>query len=131
MRCSDILESVRFYTEVLGMKEAFRMSSEDGSLGTVYVYIGPGQFLELFANGVRPVNVGRDGIGLCHICLATEDIYAEYETLKARGAVIDREISRGKSKCLMFWTHDPDGNPLEIMELTADSLQAEANRRFV
>ena len=30
----------------------------------------------------------------------------------------------------MFWTHDPDGNALEIMELPPDSLQAKANARF-
>ena len=130
VRCSDILASVRFYTEVLGLKEAFRMNAEDGSLGTVYLYIAPGQFLELFAGGTRPVSAGRDGIGLCHICLETGDIRGAYETLKARGAAIDREISRGKSKCLMFWTHDPDGNQLEIMELVKDSMQAEASRRF-
>jgi lactoylglutathione lyase len=30
----------------------------------------------------------------------------------------------------MFWTHDPDGNQLEVMQLPPESLQAQANRRF-
>ena len=130
VRCSDILKSARFYTEILGMKEAFRMNAEDGSLGTVYLYIAPGQFIELFANGTRPAVTGRDVIGLCHICLQTPDIGKAYEELKAKGITPDTEIRRGKSNCLLFWTHDPDGNQVEIMELTEDSLQAEANRRL-
>ena len=35
IRTRDIEASVRFYTEVLGLPEAFRMHREDGSLGTV------------------------------------------------------------------------------------------------
>ena len=49
IRVRDIEESFRFYTGVLGLKEAFRMVREDGSLGTVYLFLAPGQYLELFA----------------------------------------------------------------------------------
>ena len=41
IRTRDILDSVRYYTEVLGLREAFRMHREDGSLATVYLYIAP------------------------------------------------------------------------------------------
>ncbi len=130
IRASDILASVRFYTETLGLREAFRMYGEDGALATVYLYIAPSQYLELFANGSRPADTGKDVIGLCHICLETEDAEKMYETLKAKGAPLDSEIRLGKSKCRMVWTHDPDGNSLEIMELVPESLQAQANARF-
>ena len=130
VRTRDILESVRFYTEVLGLREAFRMNGADGSLATVYLYIAPGQFLELFANGTRPADTGRDLIGMCHICLETADIRQAYQTLLARGGTADSEIRPGKSKCLLFWTHDPDGTPLEIMELVPGSMQAQACRRL-
>jgi hypothetical protein len=30
----------------------------------------------------------------------------------------------------MFWTHDPDGNRIEFMELTPESLQAQAITRL-
>ena len=130
VRASDILGSVRFYTQVLGLREAFRMYGDDGALATVYLYIAPSQFIELFANGTRPAVAGRDVIGLCHICLETHDVEAAYETVKANGAPLDSEIRLGKSKCRMFWTHDPDGNSLEIMEIVPNSLQAQANARF-
>ena len=53
IRTRNMAASIRFYTEVLGMQEAFRMYREDGSLGTVYMFIAPGQYLELFADGNR------------------------------------------------------------------------------
>ncbi len=130
IRTRDTLESVRFYTEVLGLKEAFRMYREDGSLGTVYVFIGPGQYLELFSDGTREGITGSDVIGICHICLKTEDIRRSHEAVKSAGGPIDREIQRGKSQCWMFWTHDPDGTPIEIMEMPPESMQAQADKRF-
>ena len=127
---SNILASVRFYTEILGLQEAFRMYNEDGQLSTVYLYIAPSQYLELFANGAKPAMTGSDVIGLCHICLETEHIEKAYDTVKAKGGPLDSDVRLGKSKCRMFWTHDPDGNALEIMELTPESLQAQANARL-
>ena len=127
----DMTESFRFYTHALGFRSAFAFRHPDtGAPWIEYLSIAPGQFIELFANGTRPAVTGRDVIGLCHICLQTPDIGKAYEELKAKGITPDTEIRRGKSNCLLFWTHDPDGNQVEIMELTEDSLQAEANRRL-
>ena len=89
------------------------------------------QYLELFANGVKPAVTGSDMIGMCHICLETEDAGKAYEAVKkAKGGPLDSPLRLGKSKCRMFFTHDPDGNSLEIMELTPESFQAQANARF-
>lgn len=130
IRTRNILDSVRYYTEVLGLQEAFRMMGQDGSLATVYIFIAPGQYLELFANGTRVGASGRDVIGMCHICLKTEDIHSAYAEVQARGGPLDSEIYTGKSKCLMFWTHDPDGTQIEVMEMPPESLQAQADRRL-
>ena len=130
VRTRNILESVRFYEEVLGLKEAFRMHREDGSLATVYLFIAPGQYLELFSGGVRQGESGKDLIGFCHICLKTCDIRQSYEAVRGNGGPLDSEIHRGQSKCLMFWTHDPDGTQIEIMEMPPESLQALADKRL-
>ncbi|MBR3017406.1 MAG: VOC family protein [Clostridia bacterium] len=130
IRTGNILDSMRFYTEVLGLREAFRMCGEDGALSTVYLFIAPGQYLELFANGTREGVTGSDVIGVCHLCLMTKDIQKSYEAVKQAGGPIDREIQRGKSQCWMFWTHDPDGTPIEIMEMPPESMQAQADRRL-
>ena len=130
IRTRHILDSVQYFTEVLGLQEAFRMHREDGSLATVYMYIAPGQYLELFSDGTREGLTGPDVIGICHLCLMTEDIRQSYEAVKKAGGPLDTEIKRGKSQCWMFWTHDPDGTRIEIMEMPPESLQAQADRRL-
>ena len=130
VRTRDILESVHFYTEVLGLREAFRMHREDGTLATVYLSIAPGQYLELFSGGTREGISGKDVIGMCHICLMTKDIRQSYAAVKAAGGPVDREIQRGQSRCWMFWTHDPDGTQIEVMEMPLESMQAQADERL-
>ena len=130
IRTRDILESVRYYTEVLGLQEAFRMHGEDGRLATVYLYLAPGQYLELFAGGSREGISGPDVIGPCHLCLMTENIEASYAAVRQAGGPLDTEIKRGKSRCLMFWTHDPDGTRIEMMEMPPESMQAQADLRI-
>ena len=130
IRTHSILDSIRYYTEVLGLREAFRMFREDGSLATVYMSLAPGQYLELFSDGTREGITGRDVIGMCHLCLMTKDICRSFEAVKAAGGPLDSEIKRGKSQCLMFWTHDPDGTQIEVMEMPPESFQAQADKRF-
>lgn len=130
IRTSRIEDSVRYYAEVLGLREAFRMFREDGSLGTVYMSVAPGQYLELFSGGSPEGTAAPGAVGICHLCLMTEDIRRSYEAVKRAGGPLDTEIKRGKSQCLMFWTHDPDGTQIEIMEMPPESLQAQADRRL-
>ena len=106
------------------------MFREDGSLGTVYLYIAPGQYLELFSASTRAGITGPDVIGICHLCLMTKDIRKAYDTVKAAGGPLDSGIKRGKSMCWMFWTHDPDGTRIEVMEMPPESLQAQADKRL-
>ncbi len=130
IRARSILDSIRYYTEVLGLREAFRMFRDDGSLATAYLYIAPGQYLELFSDGTVEPPTGPDVIGLNHICLMTQDIRRSYEAVKSAGGPLDTAVKRGKSQCWMFWTHDPDGTRIEIMEMPPESLQAQADKRL-
>ncbi len=130
VRTRSISDSIRFYTEILGLKEAFRMTREDGSLGTVYLYLAPGQYLELFTGGEQEQISGPNLIGFCHICLMTKDIRRSYAAVRDAGGPLDSEIKRGYSRCWMFWTHDPDGTQIEIMEMPPESLQAQADLRL-
>ena len=130
IRARDVEKTAAFYTDVLGFKEAFRMDRPDGALGTIYVYIAPGQFIEIFAGGEKEAETGSKLIGHCHLCFEVDDAAAALEELRGRGAPIDSEIRTGKSLCLQFWTHDPDGNKIELMQLTPESMQAQAIERF-
>ena len=130
IRARDIEATTKFYREIIGLKEAFRMyNGEGGKLGTVYMYIAPSQFIEIFPNGGGE-QTDNDTVGIKHICIEVDNAAASQEELRSRGAPIDRELKTGFSKCLQFWTHDPDGNKIEFMELPPESLQAQANARL-
>jgi lactoylglutathione lyase len=131
LRVRDIEASVRFYRDILGMKEAFRMLNPSGTaLGCVYLYVAPSQFLELFPGGTEELSPGDLTIGHSHVCYEVDDAAAYLEEVQGRGAPIDTKLKQGYSRCIQFWTHDPDGNRIEFMELPPESLQAEANRRI-
>ena len=130
LRARDIETTAKFYLDVIGLKEAFRMNSpETGKLGAIYVYIAPSQFIEIFPNGGGE-QTDNNTVGIKHICIEVENAAKFQEELRGRGAPIDIELKTGISKCIQFWTHDPDGNKIEFMELPPESLQAQANKRL-
>ena len=113
------------------MQEAFRMHRDTGETSCVYLAIAPNQFLEIFPNGVQPLpKPEASAIGHSHICYQVADVQACNDHLIALGIPIDTPPKVGHSKCLMLWTHDPDGNPIELMQLPPESLQVQANIRL-
>ena len=130
VRARDIEASAKFYLDIIGLKEAFRMNSpESGKLSAVYLYIAPSQFIEIFPNGSGE-QTDNNTIGIKHICIEVDNAAKFQEELRSRVAPIDTELKTGISKCIQFWTHDPDGNKIEFMELPPESLQAQANKRL-
>ena len=130
IRTSDLEKSIEFYTETLGLKEAFRLNDADGKPFIVYIYVGPRQFIELFPNGTKEAQYTKEQIGLVHICLEVDDVEAAYKELQGKQVPFDTGIVDGKAKCRQFWIHDPDGTPIELMELPPASLQAQAIARM-
>ena len=129
IRAKDAEKTAAFYRDIIGLKEAFRMQRPDGGLGGIYMYIAHSQFIEIFPDGAG-VQSDNNCIGIKHICIEVENAAAFCEELRSHGAPIDTELKTGISKCIQFWTHDPDNNKIEFMELPPESLQAEANKRF-
>lgn len=129
IKTSDLEKSVAFYRDVLGLKEAFRMG-RDGQDFIVYMYVSPHEFIELFAGGKVPAEYADDKIGFMHICLEVDDVEAEYKRMRELGVELDTGILDGYAKCRQFWIHDPDGTPIEMMELPPESLQARAIARL-
>ncbi|MDR0561123.1 MAG: VOC family protein [Spirochaetaceae bacterium] len=130
VRAKDIEATAAFYRDVLGLKEAFRMYNAPGEkLGSVHIFVAPSQFIEIFPDGVEEAAPAQQTIGYVHLCFEVDDAAKTLEELRSRGAPIDVALKRGFSRCIQFWTHDPDGNRLEFVELPPDCLQTEANKR--
>lgn len=122
-RVHDLDRALAFYAR-LGIHEAFRLHREDGSLMLVYLHIAGDRFIELFPGGAPPDPERR--ASFMHLCLLTDDIHATVARLRAEGVPIDREPTVGLDHNWQAWIHDPDGNPIELMQLTAESPQRQA-----
>lgn len=123
-RVSDLERSLAFYRDVLGFREAFRLHREDGTVGLVYLRVGPNQFLELFPS--RDPLTPSEGTSYAHLCLEVDDMHRTLAELRARGLPVTGEPRRGQDKNLQYWISDPDGNRIELMELAPDSPQRSA-----
>lgn len=123
LACADLEASLAFYAK-LGIPESFRLKRDDGSTILVYLHIGGDRFLELFPGG--PAGSDRaEGSrqSFRHICLMTDDIESDVETLRGNNVTIDREISVGLDFNKQAWITDPDGNAIELMQIADASPQ--------
>ena len=117
----DIESSLHFYVEQLGMQEAFRMTHDDGSLWIVYLGVGNGTFVELFPED--DVCDADESASYKHLCLHVNDMQSTLSTLAERGIQPLDPPRTGKDGNTQAWLRDPDGNPIELMEIAPDSRQ--------
>ncbi len=117
----DLEKTLGFYA-LLGVREAFRLHHEDGSLMLVYLHVAGDRFVEMFPGGPPPDHVQS----FMHVCLLTDDIHAVCEHLRTEGVTLDREPVVGVDGNWQAWVKDPDGNAIELMQLSEDSPQRKA-----
>jgi lactoylglutathione lyase len=124
-RAYDLERTLAFYA-LLGIRESFRLHREDGSLMLVYLHVAGDRFVEVFPGGAPP-DPQRQG-SFMHLCLLTNDLHATVDQLRAQGITIDREPRLGLDNNWQAWISDPDGNAIELMQLSEDSPQRNAAR---
>lgn len=118
---SDLERSIAFYKEALGFEKKFTLFNDDGTPWLVYLKMNESQFLELFPT-TEPLDLERKSSYL-HLCIEVEDIHEVVEHFTSKGIVLDEPIIKGLDNNYQCWIHDPDGNPIEIMEYGKDALQ--------
>lgn len=115
----DFDESMRFYTQVMGFREAFTIKDKDGKPTLAYLQITRDTFLELApANAQRPV-------GLSHIGIWPTDLNAAVTTLRERGVKVD-DPRTGSTKTSITNVMDPNGVRLELLDFLPGSLPRKA-----
>jgi lactoylglutathione lyase len=70
------------------------------------------------------VTVTPQSIGYAHLCLAVDDIHTTAAAITAAGIPLDRPISQGRDGNFQAWIVDPDGNRIELMQISPNSMQA-------
>jgi len=115
----DFDESMRFYTQIMGFREAFSIKDQNGKPTLTYLQINRDQFLELApATAERPV-------GLSHVGIWPEDLNATVAALRQRGVKLD-DPRTGATRTSITNATDPNGVRLELLDFLPDSLPRKA-----
>jgi len=115
----DFDESMRFYTKIMGFREAFSLKDKDGNPMITYLQISRDTFLELApANAQRPA-------GLSHVGIWPDDLNATVAELRRRGVKVD-DPRITSSKSSITNVVDPNEVRLELLNILPDSLQRKA-----
>jgi len=118
IRVGDLDRSIKFYTDVLGMKLLRRKDYPDGKFTLAFVGYGPETehaVVELTYNwGTGKYNLGN---GFGHIALEVEDVYAACAEIKKRGGKVTREAGPMKhGSTVIAFVEDPDGYKIELIQ---------------
>jgi len=118
LRVGDLDRSIRFYTEVLGMKLLRRHDYPDGRFTLAFVGYGSeseGAVIELTYNyGVDHYELGT---GFGHVALAVEDAARACEEIRQRGGKVVREAGPMKhGSTIIAFVEDPDGYRIELIQ---------------
>jgi len=118
-------EMLDFYCAKLGFKHAFEIRNNDGNPWIEYIKIADNSFIELFYASPEKVSGGDNRYQ--HLCIRVSDIHAIAGHLKSKDIpILWGGPSMGKDKNWQCWCEDPDGNKIEFMCVSPDSLQAKA-----
>ncbi len=118
LRIGDLERSLRFYTEVLGMRLLRRKDYPDGKFTLAFVGYGDETdtaVLELTHNwGVDKYELGN---AYGHIAIAVDDAYKACEEVKRRGGKVTREAGPMKhGTTVIAFIEDPDTYKIELIE---------------
>jgi lactoylglutathione lyase len=118
LRVGDLARSVKFYTEVLGMKLLRTTDRPDQKYSLAFVgYDDEDQtaVLELTYNyGVDKYDLGT---AYGHVAIAVPDAYKACDAIKRRGGKVTREAGpvKGGTTVIAF-VEDPDGYKIELIQ---------------
>lgn len=118
-RISDIDASLRFYCELLGMREMSRRESEKGRFTLIFLAADEdveraraerAPMLELTYNWDPETYTGGRNFG--HLAYRVDDVYALCQRLQEGGVTINRPPRDGR----MAFVRSPDGISVELLQ---------------
>ena len=117
LRVGDQDKSIKFYTEILGMKVLRQKEYPDGEFTNTF--IGYGDESENAAIELT-YNWGTDkydlGTGYGHIAIEVDDVYAATDRIRQAGGKIIRDAGpMNAGTTVIAFVEDPDGYQIEIL----------------
>jgi catechol 2,3-dioxygenase-like lactoylglutathione lyase family enzyme len=130
----NLERSLAFYRDVVGMKEhEWRMmnakskefdtltNNPGAELRVAHLTLGSFmlQLIEYVAGGGATLDLHHNNVGSPHLCIYVPDVEAKYGELQRRGdVVITSGLVQIAPKMRSFYTEDPDGVPVEFLQVT-------------
>lgn len=118
IRVGDLARSIKFYSEVLGMKLLRQQDYPEGKFTLAFVGYGPESehaIIGLTHNWDMDYYDLGDGFG--HIAIAVEDAYAACDKIEERGGRVVREVGPMKhGTAVIACIEDPDGYKIELIQ---------------
>lgn len=118
LRVGDLDASLKFYTEVLGMKLLRKQDFPGGKFTLAFVGYGDESdtaVIELTHNWETSSYDLGNGYG--HIALGVADAYATCEAIRAAGGSVVREAGpMMHGTTVIAFVEDPDGYKIELIE---------------
>jgi len=112
-------ESLKFYTQVMGFKEAYRFPSQNGQPSTTFLQVNRDTFIEMAPANDRPA-------GLTHIGLYSDDAQASVTQFRQGGAMAGDVRPSENSGSRLSNVTDPNSIRIEINEQPEGSLMRKA-----
>jgi lactoylglutathione lyase len=118
IRVGDLERSIRFYTDVLGMRLIRRHEYPEGKFTLAFVGYGEEKesaVIELTHNwDTASYDLGN---GFGHVAIEVDDIYKTCEEVKQKGGKVVREAGPMKNSHLVIaFVEDPDGYKVEFIQ---------------
>ena len=119
-----------FYRDIMGFPIKFDMKHDDGNPFGWYFEIGETTFIEIFDQAGAVKQWGGEvvelkkalGTNYRHFCFEAIEIEGERQRLLDQGIEVT-PVTHGMDGSMQCWIKDPDGNDIELMEYTQESLQ--------
>jgi glyoxylase I family protein len=126
---SDIEASVAFYTAVLGMDVVFDVELEGAGLDSVTGGVAQqgrmvggligDAMVELLSLSAVPASPSGPHLGYTNISFRVDDLDATYDSVRRHHPDVQADPAVDIGGVRMFFIYDPDGTPIEILELPA------------
>lgn len=114
----DFDATMKYYTQVVGLREAFTVKNDDGTPRLAYLQINKNQFIEIAPAGTRPV-------GLSHVGIVPDNLARTVAALRSKGATLP-DPATGATLTTITNNVDPDGIRLEFLDFLPGSLPRKA-----
>ena len=117
IRVGNLEKSIKFYTEILGMKLLRRKDYPDGKFTLAFVGYGDeknSSVIELTHNWDTDTYDMGNGFG--HLAIEVDDVYAAAGKIREQGGKIIREPGpMNAGATIIAFVEDPDGYQIELL----------------